>query len=180
MTDIQFFGSPKVDPSLALSPSPLDSLWPGGNGVGERGESYNKNPDILNNNIIFILLTKLFNKIPTLFKFIFIFILLNIIVLKLLGYSLIDIIIDLSLLKNLIFVYIYLALSYQFLNLYLIHKFASKNIKIPEVLPDFLINWLKEFKIITQSEESIKEFKKICYIEILVYLIITAIFILIS
>ena len=65
-----------------------------------------------------------------------------------------------------------LLIIYQFLNLYLLHKFSNNNIKIPEVLPDFLINWLKDFKIICSNKESINVIKKTYYIEISIYLVI--------
>lgn len=103
---------------------------------------------------------------------------MKIVVLKLLGYSII-VIIDQSFLKKLVFVYFFLVGGFQLLNLYLVYKFASKIVKIPEVFPDFWINWLKEFEVIVLSEESIKEFKKICYIELVIYLIMMVIFILI-
>jgi hypothetical protein len=140
-------------------------------------ETQNKK-EILNNISFLLVINKIFKKIPTFLKFIFIFIILNIVVLKLLGYSII-VIIDQSFLKKLVFVYFFLVGGYQLLNLYLLHKFASKNVKIPEVFPDFVINWLKEFEVIVLSEESIKEFKKICYIELVIYLIMMVIFILI-
>jgi hypothetical protein len=89
------------------------------------------------------------------------------------------VIIDQSFLKKLVFVYFFLVGGFQLLNLYLVHKFASKIVKLPVVFPDFFINWLKEFEVIVLSEESIKEFKKICYIELVIYLIMMVIFILI-
>jgi hypothetical protein len=140
-------------------------------------ETQNKK-EILTNISFLLVINKFLKKIPTWLKFIFIFIILNIVVLKLLGYSII-VIIDQSFLKKLVFVYFFLVGGYQLLNLYLVHKFASKNVKIPEVFPDFWINWLKEFEVIVLSEESIKEFKKICYIELVIYLIMIIIFILI-
>ena len=73
-----------------------------------------------------------------------------------------------------------LALIYQLSNLYILNKFINKNIKISEALPEFLINWLQEFEDSSYSVESIKQFKKTCYIEISIYLsiliIITLIF----
>jgi hypothetical protein len=143
------------------------------------GESSN-NKDI-NNNSFLLLIHKLFKKIkiPLYLRIVFIFFILNIVVLKLLGYNIFSLITDKSLLRNLIFVYFFLVTSYQLLNLYLAHIFANKKIKIPEILPDFLINWLKEFEIITLTEESIKGFKKTCYIELLVYFAMMVFFILI-
>jgi hypothetical protein len=46
----------------------------------------------------------------------------------------------------------FLVGGYQLLNLYLVHKFASKIVKLPEVFPDLWVNWLKEFEVIVLSE----------------------------
>ena len=61
---------------------------------------------------------------------------------------------------------------YQLLNIYLLHKFSKQNVKIPKVLPEFIINWLNEFYIISSSIESIKFFKQTYYIQISLYLLI--------
>jgi hypothetical protein len=161
--------------NIDFSTSP-PSLTPEGLGGGEGPN----NKDISNNSFL-LLIHKLFKKIqiPLYLRIVCIFLILNVVVLKLLGYSIFSLITDKSLLRNLIFVYFFLVTSYQLLNLYLAHIFASKKIKIPEILPDFLINWLKEFEIITLTEESIKGFKKTCYIELFVYLVMMVFFILI-
>ena len=73
-----------------------------------------------------------------------------------------------------------LIILYELLNLYLIHKFSNKNISISPVLPDFLINWLSEYKEICSTEESIQVFKKMSYIQISIYASILVFIILIS
>ena len=64
-----------------------------------------------------------------------------------------------------------IATLYQLLNIYLIHRFSQKSIQIPEVLPEFLINWLKEFEILSDTKESVKEFTRMCYFSICIYII---------
>lgn len=72
-------------------------------------------------------------------------------------------------------IYIYILASlftiYQLVNLYLIYRFMNNNIKIPEVLPEFLINWLKEYEVFRSSKSGIKEYKNMCYIQISIYLV---------
>jgi hypothetical protein len=63
-----------------------------------------------------------------------------------------------------------LAICYELLNLYLLYRFIKKNMIISSVLPDYLINMLKEIENISQDIESIKYFKKSCYTHILLYL----------
>jgi len=52
-----------------------------------------------------------------------------------------------------------LIISYHLLNLYLLHKFSTKQIKILEVLPEFVINRLKEVEMMSTTKAEIKEFK---------------------
>lgn len=83
--------------------------------------------------LFLLLLNQINNKIPTWVKVLFNFILFSIVVLKLLGYSFIDVFIDISLLKNIVYISFLLAMSYQLLNLYIIHKFSTRKVKISEV-----------------------------------------------
>ena len=91
------------------------------------------------------------------------------IILKLLGYSFLNIFTDDVVNKYFIIIYSLVMINYHLLNLYLIHKFSTKNIKIPEVLPNFLKNWLKEFYIMSSTKKNIKTFSKNSYIEISIY-----------
>jgi hypothetical protein len=61
-----------------------------------------------------------------------------------------------------------------------LNKAINKNLKISEVLPQFLINWLKEIETSSSTKEGIKEFKKTCYTEIWIYTVMFIIFILVS
>ena len=65
---------------------------------------------------------------------------------------------------------------YQLSNLYFMNKFINKNIKISEVLPNFLIDWLNDIEVISTSKEGIKEFKKDIYINIAIYIVMFIIF----
>ena len=114
------------------------------------------------------------NKIPSWIKLLFKLIFFSMIVLKLLGFNFLDVLNNVYYLKIFSYVSCSLAITYQLLNLYLIYKFYKKNTPpaIPEFLPNFIINWLKEFEILGSTNESFNEFKNMCYREILVYLLL--------
>lgn len=73
---------------------------------------------------------------------------------------------DLNYLKIFYIIACSLTICYELLNLYFLHRFIKKNIKISEVLPDYIIFLLKELEEISSNIESIKFFKKSCYIHI--------------
>ena len=108
---------------------------------------------------------------------------LSLIILKLLG-IIFDI--DLDIINTVLYLKIFfylswsLAFTYQLSNLYILNKFINKNIKISEALPEFLINWFKDFYVLSSNKESIKEFKKSCYINISIYIVMFIIFIFIT
>lgn len=134
-------------------------------------EGLNKNPDIISNSGIFLLLRKINNKIPTGIKFFFKILFLIIVILKILGYNIInDTVSDINFLKNFLYIYSSVVISYQILTLYLIHKFSTRKVKISVVLPDFIIDWLKEFEVMCSSKAGIEAFKDGCYIQIKLYL----------
>ena len=62
----------------------------------------------------------------------------------------------------------------------MLYLFSTKKIKISEVLPDFVINWLKQIELVSTRAEYITEFKNSCYREIVIYLIIVIVFTIIS
>ena len=130
------------------------------------------NNNISNNSSFFLLLSNINKKLPDWVKLIFRLLFLSILVLKLLGISIFEFLNSTYYIKMFSYITCSLLIIYQFLNLYLLHKFSNNNIKIPEVLPDFLINWLKDFKIICSNKESINVIKKTYYIEISIYLVI--------
>ena len=130
----------------------------------------NNSSNIVNSIFLFSYINK---KIPKWIKLLFKLILLSILVLKLLGFSsILDFLYNTYYLKIYIYIICIIATIYELINLYLLHKFSKKNIKISEVLPDFIINWLKEFEIICTTKESINEFKKTYYIGISIYILI--------
>jgi hypothetical protein len=131
---------------------------------------------------IFLVLTKLCSKIPDWLKIVFKGLFLSLLGLKLLGICFTgSSSLNYLLLLKITYILAFLAIVFQILNLFLTHLFSIKKRKIPVVFPAFFINWLKEFEIISSSKVSIREFKKTCYIEILLYLgiivVITFIFI---
>jgi hypothetical protein len=100
----------------------------------------------------FILLSNINKKIPYWIKILFRLVFLSILVLKLLGFTnILDIYNNLIYLKLFIYTSCSLVILYQLINIFLLYKFSNKNVKIPEILPEFLINWLKEFEFICQD-----------------------------
>ena len=69
------------------------------------------------------------------------------------------------------------VIFYNLLNIYLLHFFSNpffnkkskKERIVPEVFPEFIFTWLKEFKIKTSSKDTKKVFKTIYYREVLLY-----------
>lgn len=117
------------------------------------------------------------NKLPSApaawLKFGFKLIFVVILVLKLLGFSLYtDFFLNMHNLKLLSQTLCGLWILFLILHVYLIHKFAQKDRQIPEILPNFLIEWLSEFKQIVATPQSIKSFKNMYYIQIALYICI--------
>lgn len=118
---------------------------------------------------LFLILSNLNKKIPDIVKLIFKLFLVILIVLKLFGVNFIDLFFNLNYLRIYFYVSVSLVIIYQLLNLYLISLFSRKKIKIFEFLPEFFINWLKEFEFMVKSQDSLKAFKQMCYIELFIY-----------
>ena len=111
---------------------------------------------------------------PSLVKLVFKLIFSIVLVLKLLGFSSIfEVITNTYYLKMYTLTLCSLATLYQLSSIYLLYIFIKKNPKIPEFLPEFLINWLKEFEELSKAESGyFKDFKKSCYTEIAIYLVV--------
>ena len=111
---------------------------------------------------------------PRLVKLVFKLIFSIVLVLKLLGFSSIfEVITNTYYLKMYTLTLCSLATLYQLSSIYLLYIFIKKNPKIPEFLPEFLINWLKEFEELSKAESGyFKDFKKSCYTEIAIYLVV--------
>ena len=122
-------------------------------------------------------------KIPNWLKLAFKLLLLSILVLKLFGFTTIyNVLYNPFFFKIFTFTSCSLIIIYQLLNLYFLHKFFKKDINISDisvVLPDILKNWLNSIDILSQNELSIKEFKKMCYFEILIYSLIMLFYIIV-
>ena len=75
-----------------------------------------------------------------------------------------------------------LSITFQLLNLYFLHKFSNSNgqSKISEVLPNFIIKWLKGIEIMSSTKEGIHSLKEECYIQISLYIVIIIFVTLIS
>lgn len=121
---------------------------------------------------LFLILSKLNDRVPDLVKLIFKLFLFILIVLKLFGLNLIDIFMNVNYLRIYSYLSVSVVIMYQLLNLYLLYLFSKKNIKIFEFLPEFLINWLKEFEYMSKTQDRIKAYKNMCYIELFLYICI--------
>ena len=135
------------------------------------------------NSIIF--LSSLNKKIPNWLKISFKILFVTLIVLKLFGFSfgsafLYVLSINVYYIKVAFCIIYFLRICYNLLNLYLLHKFSNKNIKISKVLPEYLIQRLKEIEIMSKTKPGIAAFKSNCYLDISIYLILLSITIIIT
>jgi hypothetical protein len=128
--------------------------------------------DTSNNLGLFLFLKNLNKKIPYGFKFLFSLTFVSLSIIKLLGYSIIEFFSDIHNIENFTIISALIAIIIQLTDLYFLHRISTKKMKISEVLPDFIINYLKGIEIASSSKVAIKEFKKECYIQICIYLVI--------
>ena len=133
--------------------------------------STNTNISVANSGL-FLLLSNLNKKIPDWVKIAFKLLFFIIIVLKLFGYNIIDITQSMTLIRNIYILLCTTAILYELLSLFLLHKFSVKNLNIPEILPNFIINWLDLFKVLSSNKESFDSVKKSSYIHIGTYTVI--------
>lgn len=143
------------------------------------GEGGSTGIDNKNNIPILFLLNNLKNRIPDWVKLLFKLLFLVILVIKLLGFNVLDVIISTYYIKMYIIIGSSLVILYELINLYFLHRFYNKNIKISKILPEFIINWLKEFEILSSSNENFYYYKKFFYIHIFIFIIFIIIAILI-
>ena len=130
------------------------------------------NGNNLINSGLFLFFRNINNKIPLWLKIIFKLIFIFIIIIKIIGLpAAITIINSNYYLKLWAYLGCLGGIIYQLVHIFFIYFFSIKKRKIPEILPDPLINWLKEFEIICETKIGIKEFKNLYYREILVYVI---------
>ena len=126
----------------------------------------------INNGFILLFLSNVNKKIPSWVKLFFKLFFLTLLILKLLGFNILEFFSIVYYVKIYTYTTCSLAILYNLLNIYLIHKFSNKTVIIPDVLPEFIINWLKEFELISTSKAYIKEAKKSSYIDISIYVLI--------
>ena len=131
------------------------------------------NSDIKNNGFLLLLVNRISKYIPLWVKLAFSLMLFILFVFKWIGFENVFntlILGDLIYLKLFTVILCLLAILFNLLNIYLIYKFSKSNIKISEVLPNFLISWLNDFKVICETEDSIKDYKGMYYKEIFLYI----------
>ena len=124
------------------------------------------------NSTILLMLSHFYKKIPSWVKLLFKLIFIAVIIIKLLGFNIFQILDNSYYLKIYMLCTCSLAILYQLLNIYLYYIYITKKPKIPEYLPEFIINWLEEFEKMAKFKLNFKFFKKTCYIEITIYITI--------
>lgn len=150
--------------------------------IGGYSQAANTNSNTVNS-IIF--LSSLNKKIPSWLKISFKILFVTIIILKLFGFSigsafLSVLSINAYYIKVAYYTIFSLRILYNLLILYLLHRFSNQSIKILDVLPEFLIQRLKDIEMMSKTKAGIKEFKTTLYLDISVYLILMCIVIIIT
>ena len=173
-------GAPLTMFLLRFSAIPIKDMFSlsiGGDSIVGNSNS-NSNSNTVNS---MIFLSSLNNKIPRWLKILFKILFVTILVLKLLGFNFLSVLsINVFYIKVAYYILFSLIICYHLLRLYLLHKFINKKMKISEILPEFLIKWLKDIEMMTTTKAEIKEFKTNCYMEISVYLILMTITIIVG
>jgi hypothetical protein len=187
-----FLGAPATLLVLKQSAIPMKEMFNqiltlGGGSQVENGGSQVENTNskfIPSNSTLFFILSNLNKKIPNSIKIIFKMLILIIFLLKLWGFSLLPLFFlnFAYILKIVYYTVCPLIIGYHLFNLYLLHKFNTKKIDLKkcEILPEFVLNWLKGIELMSSSAPGIKELKTDSYIEITIYLIILILIILIT
>lgn len=122
---------------------------------------------------ILILFKNISKKVPEPVKIFIGFYLLLFLILKILGLpGILDITTEDKYMRWLGISLCLLAIFYQTLNLWLVHMFICKKIKISSVWPDSIINWLKYLEAVSKSKPLLVWFKQRRYIQIVLYLCI--------
>ena len=93
-----------------------------------------------------------------------------ILVLKLLGFSLLNILSNTFYIKLYFITSISVVILYLLLSLFFLYKFSSQDIKIPEILPNFIITWLEEIQVMSKTKPGFKTYKDMVYIELSIYI----------
>lgn len=130
---------------------------------------------------IFIFLSKLSNKIPSPIKAVGKLQLGIFLVMKLLGFSIIDVWTNPEKLKIYIAVLTIFVILYQLLSLFFfLFRFSKgKNINCLEILPNFLINWLNDLKEMSLNNEVFISTKESLYLHIGIYIVVLIFLVLI-
>lgn len=129
---------------------------------------------------IFIFLSKLSNKIPSPIKAVGKLQLGIFLVMKLLGFSFIDVWTNPEKLKIYIAVLTIFVILSQLLSLFFLFRFSKgKNINCLEILPNFLINWLNDLKEMSLNNEVFISTKESLYLHIGIYIVLLIFLVLI-
>ena len=125
------------------------------------------------------MLVELYKDLLLVFTFLFIIILCVCGILKFFGISIWVFLNSHYYIKIYFFLTISLAILYFLIQLYTIHKFLTKNIKISEVLPKFIYNWLKDIQMLTRSKLGRKDRIENTYLNLGIYLVLMVLLILV-
>lgn len=168
-----FFGAPLILASLKLSSVSIGDMI--SLDVNKNFESTRESSN-LNTSGIFLILSNLNKNIPSWLKVFLRLIMISVLILKLLGFSIFtDILLNSYNLKIYSIISCSFGISYQLLSIYLIHKFSTTKVNIPEVLPEFIIKWLKSLEMLSSDKNIVKNTKNSCYIDITIYITICVI-----
>ena len=85
---------------------------------------------------------------------------------KLLGFLLFNIF-NYSLFIKLYFIIsVLLVILYYLLSLYFLYKFRNQDVKIPRVLPNFIISWLEDIQFMSKTNQGFKSYKDMMLINL--------------
>ena len=167
-------GSLSASPSGSSSPYNTNSAY-NSSSVAISAEIKNENENNLNNletnNLnktgLLLILSNLSKKVPNRVKFVLKWTIIGI---KVFFGSIF--LYYLNYLNIFVFISTSLVIFYEILNLYFLNRFINKNMKFSVVLPQFIINWLKELEEATSNDLTIKIVKENSYIHISIYSVI--------
>lgn len=117
------------------------------------------------------MLTNFKDKLPLIIKILLIPFILFIICYVLYGSKFIIFIKSAYFFKLYAFGGLFIAISYEIINLFCLYKFSKKSIEISEMLPNFLINHLKQLEMISQEKTNLQFYRKnYIYFHIFMYI----------
>lgn len=160
-------GAPLTMGLLKASSVPLKDMFTVT--VGGSQEA-NSNSNLINSTLF---LSNLITKIPRWIRILFRILFVTILILKFRGFSVMSFFfINTFNWKLISYTVFSIIIIYHLLNLYLLHQISNKKIKVLDIWPEFIIQWLKELEDWGSSKAGKKAYKTECYVQITLYLIL--------